>query len=252
MSLGLKTLMHCFWRTYFVGANFNTKGLQNVGLAYAMDPGLKDLYQDPERLKNARQRYLSLFNSHPYWVPLLVGYFLFLESKIAKGLLPSEAMNKVKNTTAYTLSAIGDSFFGGGLLVFWSLICGLFVISGYTWLALLWFALCFFLLQIFRVTTFWLGWLRGLTFLQQLKGLDLINWGQRLKLINSVLIVLLWYNFYPLNRESVPFLLSTILAALLVFLVYKRILTREILLALLICSWFFGTLMTLGWTGFPG
>ncbi|MFO8032840.1 MAG: PTS system mannose/fructose/sorbose family transporter subunit IID [Desulfohalobiaceae bacterium] len=248
MSLKLKTLLHCFWRTYFIGANFNTRGLQNLGLAYAMDPGLKMLYPGPAELKQARKRYLSLFNSHPYWVPLLVGYFLFLESRIAKGLLPAQAMNKVKNTTAYTLSAIGDSFFGGSVLVLWSLVCCLVLIQGWYWLALLWFVFCFLLLQAFRLLTFWLGWLRGLTFLQQLKGLNLINWGQRVKVLNAGLIVLLWYNIYPLSREGPLFLLVTALAGGLVFLVYRRILFREVLLFLLVCAW----LLTMEFLNNPG
>ncbi|MFP4212933.1 MAG: PTS system mannose/fructose/sorbose family transporter subunit IID [Desulfohalobiaceae bacterium] len=237
MSLKLKTLLHCFWRTYFIGANFNTRGLQNLGLAYAMDPGLKSLYPEPGQLKQARKRYLSLFNSHPYWVPLLVGYFLFLESRIAKGLLPAEAMNKVKSTTAYTLSAIGDSFFGGSVLVLWSLICCLMLIQGWYWLALGWFVFCFLLLQVFRLLTFWLGWLKGLTFLQQLKGLNLITWGQRLKLFNSGLIVWIWYEVYPFSKQGPFFALLTALAGAAAFVVYKRVVLREIMLLLLVCAW---------------
>ncbi|MFP4391391.1 MAG: PTS system mannose/fructose/sorbose family transporter subunit IID [Desulfohalobiaceae bacterium] len=241
MTLKLKTLLHCFWRTYLIGANFNTRGLQNLGLVYAMDPGLKKLYSDPGELKQARKRYLGLFNSHPYWVPLLVGYFLFLETRIAKGLLPSQSMNKVKNTTAYTLSAIGDSFFGGSVLVLWSLVCCLILLQGWYWWALFWFFLCFLLLQLFRLVTFWLGWMRGLTFLQQLKGLNLINWGQRVKLLNAGLIVLLWYKVYPISRQAPFFILATALAGGLAFLVYKRILLREVLLVLLVCAWLFAS-----------
>ncbi len=252
MSLSLKILMNCFWRTYFLGANFNTRGLQNLGLSFAMDPGLKCLYTDPRQLKKARKRYLTLFNSHPYWAPLLVGYFLFVESRIARGLLSDQAMDKIKNTTAYTLSAIGDSFFGGSVLVFWSLVCCLLLIHGWYWLALFWFAVWFLLLQVFRLLTFWLGWMRGLTFLQQLRGLDLINWSQRVKLLNSGLILLLWYTVYPLSRDPVTFGLSTVLAGLLVYLVYKRILIREILLLLLVGFWLLKDWLLVNAACFPG
>lgn len=34
-----RILLRVFLRTYMVGATFNTKGMQNVGLAYVMDPG---------------------------------------------------------------------------------------------------------------------------------------------------------------------------------------------------------------------
>ena len=44
MNLTYRDLLSCFWRTYLVGAGFNTRGLQNIGLSYAMDPGLRAIH----------------------------------------------------------------------------------------------------------------------------------------------------------------------------------------------------------------
>ena len=53
-----------------------------------------------------------------------------------------------------------------------------------------WMCLCFCALQLFKMYTFGRGYAQGLSFLQRLKSWNLINWGQRLKLVNSVLAAL--------------------------------------------------------------
>ncbi len=240
MTPDIKTLLSCFLRTYLIGANFNTKGLQNIGLAYAMDPGLKALYPDKGKLHQARKRYLSLYNTHPYWSPMLVGYFLFLESKMAKGLAPVKALDQIRATATYTLSAIGDSFFGGSILVSWSLVGILLLVAGHSTAALAWLAGALCLLQAFRLTTFWLGWRRGLTFLQQLKRLNLIGWAERIKVVNALLILWLWYLIYPLPHGLLTFGLTTFILGLVSLAVFKRFFPREVIVVALTLAWFLG------------
>lgn len=186
-----RTLLRVFLRTYLVGATFNTKGMQNVGLAYIMEPGLRALYSaDPKALQRARTRYFKHYNTHPYWTPLLVGIFLSMEKKIAQGLLPPDILPKLRTTTVYTLSALGDSFFGGSFLVMWSLVAVNLAVAGRVLLLMHWLALCVFALQAFKMYTFGRGYAQGLSFLQRLKSWNLINWGQRIKLANGVLAAL--------------------------------------------------------------
>ena len=226
----LETLLRCFARTYFIGANFNTKGLQNIGLSYAMDPGLKALYPDPEELRQARERYLGIYNCHPYWAPLLVGYFLFLELKISREVISERALEKVKQTATYTLSAIGDSFFSGSFLVFWSLLLVLLLLLGLKQIAVLWFSVCFVLLQLFKIYIFWQGWTRGLTFFQRLKQMNLINWGQRLKYVNAGLLLLIWVIISPFSRSPLAFSVASCVLGLAVWLLWYRSVAREFLL----------------------
>jgi PTS system mannose-specific IID component len=117
----MATLCRSFFRSYLVAAAFNTRGLQNIGLAYAMEPGLRAIHSDPEAFDQAMKRHLEVYNSHPMWAPLLIGIFLSVESKIAKGLVPATMLEDIKTTMAYTLSAVGDSLFGGSLLGLWGL-----------------------------------------------------------------------------------------------------------------------------------
>lgn len=195
--LAWRTLAACLARTYLVGAAFNTRGMQNVGLAYAMDPGLQTIYPDAARLAEARARYARHYNTHPFWTPMLVGVFLSMERKIARGLFPAQMMDGVKGTTVYTLSAIGDSLFGGSVMVLWSLCAIILLAAGWPGAAAALGAACFLGLQCFKAATFLLGFREGLNVLRRFRGWDLINWGQRFKVVNAVLLVALWVLVWP-------------------------------------------------------
>lgn len=192
-----RTLLSCFMRTYLVGAAFNTRGLQNVGIVYAMEPGLQAIYPDDKARKDARKRYLKHYNTHPFWTPLLVGTFLSLETMIARGKAPPEMLTTLKDTTTYTLSAIGDSVFGGSFLVFWSLTTTCMLVANLHAVALCWSALLFLSLHAFKLFTFIAGLRGGLKVLNMLRSWNLINWGERLKLANAVVLVLLLYLVWP-------------------------------------------------------
>ncbi len=239
--LKLQTLLRCFFRSYCIGANFNTKGLQNIGLSFAMDPGLQKIYTNPEELRQARIRYLGLFNCHPYWTPLLVGYFLFLEVKIARKVISEDTFKNVKTTATYTLSAIGDSFFSGSFLVFWSLILILLLKLEMRAWALMWFAVWFCCLQLFKLYIFWQGWTRGLTFFQGLKRMNLINWGQRLKYFNAGLLPAIWLLVFPNLQHPVLVGSACVLTGICVWVLWKRWLSREFLLTgycIVLYAWF--------------
>ncbi len=170
-------LLSCFLRSYLIGTAFTMRGLQIIGFIYAMQCGLDALYPDAEARREAYQRYMPTYNSHPFWAPLLVGIFLSLEQRMAQGLLPPAVFLKVKDTTVYTLSAIGDSLFGGTILVAWSLTsCALLMAQYYTAAALFTLAL-FILLQVFRITCFILGYRENLAVLQRIKKLRLMELG---------------------------------------------------------------------------
>ena len=192
-----KAYLQCFLRTYLVGASMNPRGLMSVGILYAMLPGLMVIHKEPKAREQALKRYARHFSSHPFWVPCLVGIFLAVEADIAGRRLPPDALQKVKNTTSYTLSAIGDSVFAGSLLIFWALGTSCLLLLGQRALPL-GIGIFFFLgLQVFRVYTFLGGLRRGFSFLGALKRWDLINWGRRIKFLNAALLLVLWSLLFP-------------------------------------------------------
>ncbi len=240
MSIGYKTLLLCFLRTYCMGANFNNKGLQNIGLAFALDPGLKALYAEERQLMEARERYLAPYNSHPWWNPMLVGYFLFLESHISKGTLSAQSMEGIRNAATHTLSALGDSFFGGSIQVLWSLACVLLLLGGLYWAAVVWLLLPLLCLQAFKLTTFWLGWSKGLNLLQKIREMDLMGCAERVKMLNALLIAALWFTFFLLGPYPWLMLPAALPLAGAVYLVARYGIPRELpllALAIVLLTW---------------
>jgi PTS system mannose-specific IID component len=179
-----------FMRTYLVGAAFNMRGLQNVGFLYAMEPGLAAIHRDSAALRKALNRYARHYNCHPYWTPLVAGMLLHTESEIAKGRMSPDAFGAIKDTAVNALSALGDSFFGGTLLVTWAVATAALLVSGHEWLALTGGGALFLSLQLFKLGTFVAGVRYGLSTLFWLRRWDLINWGDRLKIGNVLLLLL--------------------------------------------------------------
>lgn len=229
--MDVKTLFKCFMRTYIMGSAFNTRGLQNIGLIYALDPALCRIYPKGKRLQRARRRHVRLYNSHPFWNPLLVGIFIYLEGKTAKGLLPEEAIGKVKSTVVYTLSAIGDSFFGGSLLVTWALGTMLLWFSGYKGAAWTITGLVFLFLQVFKAYVFYMGLTRGIAFLNRLKSWNLINWGAAIKLFNSVFMLILVFVLWPRGAGCPVFIAFFLGVSGYAYAVFRLPVLREFLLA---------------------
>ena len=235
----LRVLMTCLARSYLVGANFNTRGMQNIGLIYAMDPGLRAIHAAPAELKAARKRYLPHYNTHPFWTPLLIGVFLSLEMSIAKKKLPPDALANVRETTTYTLSAIGDSVFGGGVMVMWALLTACLIVSGHGASAVVMGCGLLAGLQAFKAATFFLGVREGFSFLPRLKKLSLIDWGRRVKMANAGLIVLFWYLIWPKPIIWQGWLVGIGSLWLLAWLALRTPLTRIAALLLLMAGYAF-------------
>lgn len=220
-----RILLLCFLRSYLVGAAFNTRGHQNIGIVFAMEPGLRAIYPDPRARREARKRYLRHFHTHPFWAPLLVGTFLSLEARIARGAFPVEVLRSLKDTTAYTLSAIGDSVFGGSMLVFWSLTTCALMVSGDNGAAFLWSLVLFVALQVFKLFTFAAGLREGLKVLQRLRQWDLINWGEKLKLCNAAVLVGFLWLIWP-HHHAPRWTLSALLLMLAAWLIGRFHISR--------------------------
>ncbi|EMG36016.1 PTS system IID component, Man family [Desulfocurvibacter africanus PCS] len=233
----VSVLFRCLARSYLVGANFNTRGMQNIGLSYAMDPGLVAIHVQGKDLYDARRRYLRHYNTHPFWTPLLIGIFLSLEIKIAKNQLPPGTLENVRQTTIYTLSAIGDSVFGGGVLVLWALATACMIVTGHGVAAVLTGGVLLLSLQAFKALTFFAGLREGFRFLPRLKRFNLINWGRRIKLVNALLTVLFWYLVWPEPVRWTGWLLGVGALCLATWLVLKTRLSRGLALIFLLAGY---------------
>jgi len=231
-ALDAQILVRIFMRTYFVGAAFNTRGLQTVGLALAMEPALKSLYPDPAERRMAWRRYLKIYNTHPLWTPFLVGVFLALESRIARGEFPAAMLEQVKSTMVFTLSAVGDAFFGGAFTTFWALSTACLLASGHAWIAFFVGALFFVALNAFKLGTFILGYRHGFAALSRVRNWGLVDWARRVKMVNGALLVVLWALVWPREQNPAPWVAGVALTLGCAFAAGRLRMNRELLVGL--------------------
>lgn len=229
-----RAFLGCFLRCYLGGACFNTRGYLNIGLSFAMFPGLSAIHQDPVEFQEAKRRYVRHFHTHPFWLPCLVGIFLSAERLIAAKQLPPAMLEKIRDTTSYTLSAIGDSLFAGSLLIFWALSSVCMLLAGYRALPLAFGATFFLGLQCFRAYTFWAGLRQGFSMLERLRRWDLINWGRRIKYVNAGLVLLVWILVFPRPIGWQDWIFGIGGIALFTRLFRRRIVPREIVVVVFI------------------
>ena len=189
-----RVVLACLARTGCINAAMTARGMQQIGLAFVLEPAMRQLYPEPQDFARAMSRYAGHSNTHPFMIPLFVGILLSLEQAIARGSLPESAVNSVRETLATTLSALGDSFFSGTLLPLWSLLSVSLLLAGFTGIAGVLAISLFCALLLFRAICFISGLRYGLTTLTKLRKLNLINWVDRLKMINAALAALvIWH-----------------------------------------------------------
>lgn len=230
-GLTARVLTRCFLRSYLIGATFSSRGLQNVGLLHAIDPGLMAIHGPGKALRKARKRYLRHYNSHPFWAPLIVGMFLSLEVQIARGVMTSETFDKLRPTAAYALSALGDSLFGGSVGPFWSLTIGLLLLTGHPLAAILTAGLSVAAVQVFKLVAFLAGCRHGLAALKRLKALNLIDWAARLKMFNGALLALVWIASRPSQTPLAIWLSAAAGLSVLAIGAERTGIARELLVA---------------------
>lgn len=236
MAFSTGTLLRCFLRSYCSTACYSPRGLQSVGFTFAIEPVLAALYGPGEELKAARWRYVRHFNSHPFWMPLLLGAFLRVESEIAAKRVQPALLDNVKDTTANALSAIGDSLFRGSTMITWALAAGCLVLYGMPRAAAVLTLGLFALVHLLRFACFVAGLRMGLSSLLLIRRFQLINWAGRIKYMNACLLALfLWLALRETAAEQ-PLWLPAVPACLAVagLLVWRLHVPRLVLLLLLL------------------
>ncbi len=103
--------LRVFLRSLLLQASWNPRGMQNLGLVYALYPALQFLYPDPAARRQAVQRHLTFFNTHPYVAAAIVGGVLYHEERIAAGEEDARRVTEFKSALMGPLAALGDGFF---------------------------------------------------------------------------------------------------------------------------------------------
>jgi PTS system mannose-specific IID component len=104
-------LARVFFRSFFLQAGWNPRGMQNLGFADAMGPALEELYPDPGARARAVARHLEFFNCHPYLAAAILGGAVRLEERVARGEAAEESVSAFKRALGPPFAALGDGFF---------------------------------------------------------------------------------------------------------------------------------------------
>lgn len=228
--LPLRTALHCLARTCCINAAVTARGMQEIGLLFVLEPALRVLYPNAAARTRARARYTGHSNTHVFMAPLYVGILLSVESIIARGDMPEAALHSVRETLATSLSALGDSFFGGGMLPLWALTSVCLILAGLPGIMAIFSISVLLLLLIFRISSFFLGLRHGLTILVRLKRLNLINKVAHLKTLNAALIALtLGIAVYGRPDSMILYVCGALAVPAAAWLVGKRHLPRILL-----------------------
>lgn len=190
-GISAKTARRCLLRSSMLNSAYNLRGLQSAGFLYAILPGLRELYPDDAALAESCARYSRHFNCHVVWAPFLCGAFLHAERQIASGAMGPETLDAFKETTLNSLSAVGDSFFSGSLMVSLMLSLSCLVLLANPHAVLVFLLLWLLLVLLLKPLTFYLGLARGFSLLRHIRRLNLINKGDYLKLFNGILLAAL-------------------------------------------------------------
>jgi mannose PTS system EIID component len=105
------TLARVFFRSLFLQAAWNPRGMQNLGFADAIAPALDELYPARATRAQAAARHLEFFNCHPYLAAAVLGGAVRLEERVASGGAPPESVSSFKSTLGPPFAALGDGFF---------------------------------------------------------------------------------------------------------------------------------------------
>jgi PTS system mannose-specific IID component len=104
-------LARSFYRSFFLQAAWNPRGMQNVGFAYAIGPALDELYPDRAARAEAAARHLEFFNCHPYLAAAILGGAIRLEERVAASEAPAASVSSFKSALGPPFAALGDGFF---------------------------------------------------------------------------------------------------------------------------------------------
>jgi len=106
-------LLRVAFRSFFLQASWNYKGMMNMGLLYAIQPGLDQIHPDGPLREAAYSRHLEYFNTNPYFSPIVMGVILQLEERFSRGEIAEDIIHDTKEGLMTACAAVGDGFFWG-------------------------------------------------------------------------------------------------------------------------------------------
>lgn len=104
-------LLQVAFRSFFLQASWNYRGMMNMGFLYALQPGLDRIHPPGPARQAAYARHLEYFNTNPYFSSLVMGVVLALEERHSRGEIEADIIHDAKEGLMTACAAVGDGFF---------------------------------------------------------------------------------------------------------------------------------------------
>ena len=180
-------LARVFFRSLFLQAAWNPRGMQNLGFADAIAPALADLYPDPAARAAAEARHLEFFNCHPYAAAAILGGAVNLEEKVARGEARPDEVSTFKSALGPPFAALGDGFFWLALRPAAALAAAMAVPFVGLWALLLFLGVYNAVHAFVRLWLFWTGYTRGAGVVEAVSNAEVPRGTSLLKASGAVL-----------------------------------------------------------------
>jgi PTS system mannose-specific IID component len=110
-ALTKATLIQVAFRSFFLQASWNYRGMMSMGFLYAISPALEQIHRDEHRLEQAYMRHFEYFNTNPYFASIVMGVVLALEERLSHGEIGEDIIQDTKEGLMTACAAIGDGLF---------------------------------------------------------------------------------------------------------------------------------------------
>ncbi len=105
------TLFQVAFRSFFLQASWNYRGMMNVGALHALKPALDQIHPPGPARKAAYTRHLEYFNTNPYLSTIVLGVIIALEERLSRGEIKEDIIQDTREGLMTACAAVGDGFF---------------------------------------------------------------------------------------------------------------------------------------------
>ncbi len=206
-TLDRTTLLRVAWRSFFVQASWNYRGMMNMGFLFTLRPGLDRIHTGEDARKAAYRRHLEYFNTNPYFSALVAGVVLSLEERLARAEIDEDVIRDTKEGLMTAFAALGDGLFWDAWRPFVAAVALVFAFTNVLFAPLIFVALYNLPHFACRFYGVFLGYRQGTDVIHMVGRIDLPR--VREKLRHATLLTL---GFLIANhvRVHTPYLLSTL------------------------------------------
>ncbi len=198
-------LVRVFLRSLVLQGSWSFRGMQSVGFAYAMEPALRRIHGDGPGFREAVQRHLRFFNTHPFLAAAVLGCAVRLEQDGGDGA--ADQVHRVKRALMGPCGAWGDGLFWGGVKPLVVLAAVWSAYQGAQWAPAVLVAVFAAVNLTARIVAFRAGYRDGIAVVERLGRADLIGWGRRVKAASATalgVVVAASHAAVPVARWGIP------------------------------------------------